>query len=133
MGLYLTPTIVHFGSTLAVSATFEIPGITPGATAAALGLVALAGLACGLRSAMGILRTPNGPPHWSDFWLYAGAPTALYAGLAAAAFGFWSGAEGAPGLTAVALLVLLLLAVRNAWDTITWIAAHSGEGEDDKT
>ena len=122
-GLYLTPTILHFGATLAVSAVLEMPDLTPPRLAVALGLIAVAGLACCLRSAAGILRTPDGPPHWSDFWLYAGAPAALYAVLLAAAYGAWKSATWALGLTAATLLVLLLLAVRNAWDTITWIAA----------
>lgn len=128
--LYMTPTIFHFGAALAVSAFIEIPGNSPPETAAGLGLVALAGLACCLRSAMGILRSPDGAPHWSDFWLYAGAPAVLYAGLIVAAIGVWTTADWSPRLTALTLLVLLLLAVRNAWDTITWIAASGGGSSD---
>jgi len=120
--LYMTPTIFHFGAALAVSAFIEIPGSGPRETAAVLGLVALAGLACCLRSAMGILRTPGSAPHWSDFWLYAGLPAALYAALIASAAGDWANAAWAARAMAGLLLALLLLGVRNAWDTVTWIA-----------
>jgi hypothetical protein len=130
IALYLTPTILHFGAALAVSAAIEIPTITSPEVAAAIALVALAGLACCLRSAIGIVRVVNQPPHWSDFWLYACAPAALYAGLIVAAIGVWQAAGWATMLTALTLLVLLLLAVRNAWDTITWIAASGGGSGD---
>jgi hypothetical protein len=127
IALYLTPTILHFGAVLAVSAVTVIPDITAPEAAAALAFVALAGLACCLRSAIGIVRVVNQPPHWSDFWLYACVPAVLYVALLAAALGVLTQAPWAPRLTALTLLVLLLLAVRNAWDTITWIAASSGE------
>jgi hypothetical protein len=125
IALYLTPTILHFAGVFSISAVTQAPGLTTAELAALIILIALAGLACCLRSALGILRAPPGfePPHWSDFWLYAGAPAGLYLVLALAAFGVGAHWPWSPRIVAGALLVLLLLAIRDAWDTVTWIAA----------
>ncbi|HEY1562342.1 MAG TPA: hypothetical protein VGF71_15855 [Caulobacteraceae bacterium] len=122
--IYLTPTIVHFAAVFSISAIIEAPGLAPAETATLVILIALAGFACCLRSAHGILRAPEGfgAPHWSDFWLYAGAPACLYLVLTLAAVGVGAHWPWASKAMAAVLLTLVLLAIRNAWDTITWIA-----------
>ena len=122
--IYLTPTIVHFAAVFSFSAIIEAPGLSIVEIVTLMILIALAGFACCLRSAHGIVRAPEGwgAPHWSDFWLYAGAPAVLYLVLAIATVGVGSHWPWAPKTMAALLLVLVLLAIRNAWDTITWIA-----------
>lgn len=122
--IYLTPTIVHFAAVFSISAVTLAPGVLPPEAEALMVLIALAGLACCLRSAHGILRPAEGfsAPHWSDFWLYAGAPAGLYAFLTLAAVGVGEHWPWSPKAMAAILLVLVLVAIRNAWDTITWIA-----------
>lgn len=127
--LYITPTLVHFALVFTISAVTMAPDLGVRAAAVAIGFVALAGLACATRSALGIRRPTGGAAHWSDFWLYGGAPVALYLAIAAAAAGVWAGAAWAHATLAALLLTLLLLGVRNAWDTITWIAPRRQEGE----
>jgi hypothetical protein len=126
--LYLTPTIVHFAAVFSISAVTQAPGVAPQEAAVFIGGIALAGLACCLRSAHGILRAPQGfeAPHWSDFWLYAGAPAVLYGLLVVASVGVGERWSWSPNAMAVILLILVLLAIRNAWDTITWIAPRRG-------
>jgi hypothetical protein len=129
---YLTPTIVHFGAVFSISAVTQAPGVTPPEAAAVIVLIAALGLGCCLRSAFGILRAPEDlqAPHWSDFWLYAGIPAGLYVVLALAALGVGAHWPWAPRSLAAVLLVLVLLAIRNAWDTITWIAPSRGDRTD---
>lgn len=126
--IYLTPTIVHFAAVFSISAITQAPGVSSSEAAALIMLIAVAGFACCARSAYGILRAPDGfeAPHWSDFWLYAGAPTILYALVLLAAAGISAHLAWGPKAMAGALLVLVLLAIRNAWDTITWIAPRRG-------
>ena len=64
----------------------------------------------------------DGPPHWTDLWCYGAAPAAVYLGLAAAALAAWTGWSCAPYAIAGALLALLLVSIRNAWDLVTWLA-----------
>jgi hypothetical protein len=128
--IYLTPTIVHFAAVFSISAITEAPGLALAETETLMILIALAGFACCLRSAHGILRAPEGfgAPHWSDFWLYAGAPACLYLVLTFAAVGVGAHCPWAPKAMAAVLLTLVLLAIRNAWDTITWIAPSRNAG-----
>ena len=76
-----------------------------------------------MRACIGIL-TPQPPtaPHWSDLWTYGVTPAALHLGLCAAAVAVWARAPWAADALAAALLAILVLAIRNAWDLVTWIA-----------
>ncbi len=130
--IYLTPTIVHFSAVFSISAVTQAPGVAAPEAAVVMALVAAVGFACCVRSAHGILRAPEGfaAPHWSDFWLYAGTPAVLYAVLGVAALGIVLGWQWSPRILAAVLLILVLLAIRNAWDTITWIAPGRGGSSD---
>jgi hypothetical protein len=128
--LYLTPTALHFAVVLSVSAVAVAPRLAVSTQAAVVGLIALVGLVNTVGVCIGIGRPPAGPetPHWSDFWLYGVVPTAIYLGLCAAAVGLGVGAEWAVPAMAALLLVLLLTAIRNAWDLVTWIAPKRSGG-----
>jgi len=122
--LYLTPTAVHFAVVLSISAVTLMPRLAASTTAAVSGFAALVGLANAIRACVGIRRPRPGaePPHWSDFWLYGVVPAAIYLGLCVASAGLWAGANWAANAMAALLLLLLLIAINNAWDLVTWIA-----------
>jgi hypothetical protein len=123
--IYMTPTMVHFAATLAISAIVLAPKLQPHLAAILIGGAILAGGGNAARTCLGIVglhRNRNDPPHWSDFWCYGAAPIGVYLALAAAAAGLWNGAPRAVDALAALLLTLLLVAIRNAWDLITWIA-----------
>jgi hypothetical protein len=122
-GLYLTPTAGHFGVVLTISAVALVPRLAIDERADVFAAVALVGLALALRACIGIGAPGGGmSAHWSDFWLYGAAPAALYLGLAGAALALWSGQPRALLALAALLIALLLLAIRNAWDLVTWMA-----------
>jgi hypothetical protein len=127
--LYMTPTIVHFGVVFTISALTMAPGLGMQGAAVLCGFVAVLGLACAGRAFVGF-RKPRKegaePPHWSDFWLYAALPTALYGGVIAACAGVWARASWATLAMAGLLLTLLLLGIRNAWDLVSSIAPARG-------
>jgi hypothetical protein len=96
--------------------------------AAIAAIIAAWGLARGLASIAGI-RALRDDVHWTDLWFYGVAPSALYLALGAVALALWMGGAGAPWGLAAVVTGLLLLAVRNEWDLITWIAPR-GEASD---
>jgi hypothetical protein len=123
-GIYMTPIAVHFGVVLSISAATLVPRLAATQVAGLMAVFAALGLAAAMRTCLGIfaLHSKPDPPHWSDFWGYGVGPAAIYLLLEAAAVSVWLRAACAPYLLAALLLVLLLLAIRNAWDLITWMA-----------
>ena len=125
--LFLTPTVFHFAVVLVLSALALAPGPVPHAVGLLVGAAALAGLVYSAAITVALVRgEAHETPHWSDFWCYGIVPAAIYLGVAGMAVALWVAAPCAvPGL-AVLLLVLLLAAVRNAWDLVTWLAPRRG-------
>lgn len=123
-GIYMTPIAVHFGVVLSMSAFTLVPHLTPPQLAGLIALFAALGFSASMRTCFGIVdfHRNAAPPHWSDFWGYGAAPAAAYLLLETAAWGVWHSADWAPYLLAGVLLVLLLVAIRNAWDLLTWMA-----------
>jgi hypothetical protein len=123
-GIYMTPIAVHFAAVLSISAATLVPRLTPAQLAILVAIFAALGFAAATRTCLGIAelhRKPD-PPHWSDFWGYGAGPVVAYLALEAAAVSVWLQTLWAPYLLASLLLILLLLAIRNAWDLITWMA-----------
>ena len=123
--IYMTPTAAHFAVALAICAVTLAPGLSRGWGCALLGLAIASGFANALRAVFGIRqyeRDPDSNVHWSDLWWYGMTPTALYVGLGAAVAAMWLGFERAIYVLAAGVLMLLLVAIHNAWDLITWIA-----------
>ncbi len=123
--LYLTPTVLHFSIVFTVSAVSVAPGLSAHVAAVLVGGAAVVGLLSALRASIGLRGGIPGvaePPHWSDVWLYGVAPAVFYLPLVAATIGIWLQAAWAPFAAAGALLAILLLGIRNAWDLVTWMA-----------
>ena len=123
-GIYMTPIAAHFGIVLSLCASILVPRLTPPQLAALVATFAALGFCAAMRSCFGILdfHRSADPPHWSDFWGYGAAPAGAYLLFEAAAYGVWRGAAWAPYLLAAVMLTLLLVAIRNAWDLLTWMA-----------
>ena len=125
-GIYMTPNVVHFAVTLVASAMVLAVRVSTHVDALILAGAALAGLANAVRTSLGIrafARETSASPHWSDLPAYGFAPGLIYVLLVGVAWGIWRGATFAPFALASLLMILMLLAIRNAWDLITWIAA----------
>jgi hypothetical protein len=122
--LYMGPIVLGVSFALALSAAALTPGIERPAFAEIAGAVALWGLVRAVMSTVGIARLKD-QVHWTDVWFYGVIPTALYLGLGAVAVAFWRADWWAHYGLAVAITGLLLLAIRNEWDLITWIAPRA--------
>lgn len=123
--VFITPTAVHFGAALWLSALMSIPGQQ---VAALQGLLAATG-AAGLIYCATLLRRMLGSslgyrPFLSDWIWSAVLPIAAY--LAAAAAGCVLSRQLAAGLYAVAgsVLLLLFIGIHNAWDVVVWMTTE---------
>jgi hypothetical protein len=121
---YMTPTVAHLSLVLVMSAVATAPHLTP---AVAGGLFVAGGLAClgfTARALYMLLGGEINASHWSDVWGYGVAPFVAALSLA----GFGASVWFAPYWTvlgiAASLVAMLLIAVRNAWDLVTWISAN---------
>jgi hypothetical protein len=124
--LYMGPIVLGVSFVLVLSAAALTPGITRGEFALVAGAVALWGLFRGVWSFVGIRKLfSNREVHWTDPWFYGVIPSAIYLGLGIVAFGFWRGCPLAHYGIAAATTAILLCAIRNEWDLITWIAPQA--------
>ena len=122
--LYMGPIVLGVSFVLVLSAAALMPGMTRLRFAAGAGVVALWGLVRGIASIIGIARLKD-EVHWTDVWFYGVLPSLLYLVLAAVALAFWKRWSWAEHGVAVVITLELLLAIRNEWDLITWIAPRS--------
>jgi hypothetical protein len=121
--LYMGPIVLGVSFVLVLSAAALTPRIDRDEFAAIAGGVALWGLVRGVISVIGIRRLSADPEiHWTDLWFYGVIPSALYIVLGVVALAFWKGAPWSHDAVAAATVAILLSAIRNEWDLITWIA-----------
>jgi len=119
--IYMTPTVVSFTVVLVVSALTAVPHLRTEAVAAVLGAIAVGGLVYAGVTAWRLSRRSKAP-HWSDYWCYGYGPLVIYLALGAAATAVDLGAPWSAQAVAAVLMSTLLLAIRNAWDLVTWLA-----------
>ena len=122
--LYMGPIVLGVSFVLVLSAAALMPAVTTQRFAGITAVIALWGLCRGLMSVIGIVRLKD-EVHWTDVWFYGVLPSALYLALGTVALAFWSGWTWAQIGVAAVITLELLLAIRNEWDLITWIAPRS--------
>ena len=132
---FLTPTIVHFGVTLLVSALLLAPWQTIGIPAILLGMIALLGIVYVGIIPLRIRRQNIYSPELEDWLFHVVLPLAAYAVLAWSSLAASSHlSEGLFGAGAATLL-LLFVGIHNAWDNVAYhvfvrfTERQSGEGE----
>ncbi len=119
-GAFGTPTVVHFSAALVISASLSAPWRALGVPTAFCGAVGVAGAAYVLSTARLLTRQTSYRPDPSDWFFYVALPFAAYAIVAASGLAAALDArDGLFGLGAASLL-LLLIGIRNAWDSVTY-------------
>lgn len=117
---FATPTIVHFGAVLLLSALLRAPWHAITLAAALCGLVGLSGLVYSVIVARRMRAQTTYRPDFEDWLFHALLPLVGYAMLALSAFTAPSHTrETLFGVGATALL-LLFIGIHNAWDAVAY-------------
>jgi hypothetical protein len=119
-GAFSTPSVVHFGAVLFLSAIATAPwgALTP--VAVFWGLLGLFGIAYSVIVARRLRTQTSYKPVGEDWLFHALLPLAAYAALAVSACAAHPHARVALFLVAAAALLLLFIGIHNAWDAVTY-------------
>jgi hypothetical protein len=122
---FATPTIVHFGTALLLSAVLSAPWQEVAPVAAVLALTGLIGVVYILIVARRMKIQTAYKPHIWDWLYYAGLPFAAYALLAPSALLLFFVPEKAMFGVGAAALLLLFIGIHNAWDSVVYLVLYS--------
>jgi hypothetical protein len=125
MKAFVTPTVVHFTSVLLICVLFIVPYHNWTSLAVLLGAGGLVGLAYSGVILVALLVRRNYKVDLSDRLFYAFIPVVGYALVVASAVLLIMHSPAGPDVMAVALAVLLLAGIRNAWDMTIWMMLRS--------
>jgi hypothetical protein len=122
---FMTPIIFHYTCVLFLSLMALVPGMSELALAAFVTVVTLTGIGFSVVVLISVVHTTADT---ADRFSYGALPLAAYAaGLAAAGFLFAHSFIG-PYVLAGALVLLLLINIRNAWDlTIAFVRRRTNQ------
>jgi hypothetical protein len=117
---FATPTIVHFGTALLLSALLRVPWQSIIVVAVLWGLVGIGGAAYAVIVARRMQQQSVYRPEFEDWLFHAGLPLAAYAVLALSPFAAPSHTREALFCVGAAALLLLFIGIHNAWDSIAY-------------
>jgi hypothetical protein len=117
---FATPTIVHFGVVLLLSAVVSVPWHAIGTVAVIWGIVGLSGIVYTVVVARRLRRQTTYRPVWEDWVFHVLLPCVAYAMLAGAASVAHSQARPALFVVGAATLLLLFVGIHNAWDAAAY-------------
>jgi hypothetical protein len=115
---FSTPSVVHFGVVLLLSAIISAPWDEIGTVAILWGLVGLSGIVYSVIVARRMRAQTAYQPVFEDWLFHFLLPLASYATLAGSAFVARSSTRTAMFIVGVAALLLLFIGIHNAWDTV---------------
>jgi ABC-type nickel/cobalt efflux system permease component RcnA len=131
---FSTPSVVHFGVVLLLSAIISAPWDGIGAVVIVWGGVGLIGIVYVAVVARRMRAQTVYKPVFEDWLFHVLLPLAAYAILAGSAFAARSFARTALFLVGVAALLLLFIGIHNAWDTVMHLVfvENRGKQEDER-
>lgn len=119
---FATPTIVHFGAVLLVSAILSAPWRVLTSASLVLGMVGATGVSY-VALVIWRARRQTGYRLVVEDWLWHTAlPLIAYATLVAGAVELGRHSHASLFIIAATALLLLFIGIHNAWDTVTYIA-----------
>jgi hypothetical protein len=124
-----TPTLVHLGGALLVSAIMSAPWHSLFPASVALFIYGSGGIVYGAVVIRRARRQTYYTPVWQDWLWHALLPYGVYAALALGAAVLRTNTQLALFVIAAAALGLLLIGIHNAWDTVTHIVVPDSADE----
>lgn len=121
-----TPTVVHFGSVLLLSAIMSAPWPTLSAARIAVGLCGAAGVLYGLIVLRRARSQNDYQPVFEDWLFHTALPLVAYASILVAAMAL---SERPTPLFVIgaATVLLLFVGIHNSWDTVTYVVLSRKE------
>jgi hypothetical protein len=126
---FSTPSVVHFGVVLLLSALISAPWHSIGAVGVVWGLVGITGIVYASIVARRMRLQTAYRPVFEDWLFHCLLPFAAYAILAVAAYVAQSHARPALFMVGATTLVLLFVGIHNAWDAVTYHILSNKLGE----
>ena len=121
-----TPTVVHFAGATLIAAVMSAPWPSLKSTSIAIAICGLIGLGYAAVTIFHARRQKEYEPVGEDWLWYVILPCVIYAVLTIAALLIHAETQIALFLIGAAALGLLMLGIRNAWDTVTYVVVGDG-------
>lgn len=125
--VFVTPTIVHFGAVLALSAFLCVPRQTAFVVALGMGLAGIGGFAFVAVNAMRLRHLQSYVAVREDWIWHVGLPSLAYGGLLTASLPIGAGRWGGLYGVGAASVLLLFIGIHNAWDIAVWMTLRRGD------
>jgi hypothetical protein len=117
---FATPTVIHFGTVLLLSAVISAPWQSVGSPAILWGLMGLIGMVYTIVVARRMRTQTVYRPVLEDWLCHAMLPFIAYVTMTASAFAADTYPHSAMFGMGVAALLLLFIGIHNAWDAVTF-------------
>ena len=124
-----TPTVVHFGAVLMLAGILSAPWQTFSSLSLLLGLLALGMVLYLIIVLRRMWRVPNYQSTLEDWLWYMAFPLLAHVLLIVAAFVLPKNPSSALYIVGSAMMLLLLVGIRNAWDMVTFLAVERSHSE----
>ncbi len=124
---FSTPTVLHFSAALLVSAILAAPWQSLVAPGTLLGIAGFCGVVSALRTMKRTRRLSTYDPDLEDWISYAILPLLGYGTILAGAILLLTVWTQALYAIAGGAVFLIFIGIRNAWDTVTYIAIASAQ------
>ena len=130
---YNTPTVVHFGTVLLLAGLLSAPWQTFSSLSLLLGLLGLGMVVYSIIVMRRMRRVPNYQSTLEDWSWYIAFPLLANLLLILAAFMLPKNPSSALYMVGSAMMLLLLVGIRNAWDMVTFLAVERAHSENKST
>lgn len=130
---FATPTVVHLGGALVVSALMTAPWHSLVPATIAVATCGVGGLAYATSVIHRARRQTTYTPVWEDWIWYTVLPCGAYATLVVAAGRLRATTPTVVFVIGAAALGLLLIGIHNAWDAVTHVVVTEGHRDEART